>query len=69
MAALLKAKVAVEDRVEVQLEKGMQKGYMLLSEYNLLHRVAGKVFSSESTAKSYAQGDQIIEVQITRVYK
>lgn len=68
MAALLRAKVLTEDHVEIQLQKGLQTGYMLLSEYNLMHKVAGKVFPSASVAKSYAQGDEIIKVEIIRKF-
>ena len=69
MAALLKARVQVEDVIEVQKTVGLQKGYMLLSEYNLMHKMACKVFPTESVAKSYAQGDEIIEVEIIRKFK
>lgn len=69
MAALLKNKIAIQDHIEIQKTTGLYKGYMLLSEFNLLDRVTGKVFASESVARSYAQGDEIIEVQVVRVFK
>lgn len=69
MAALLKNKIAIEDHIEIQKTTGLYKGYMLLSEFNLLDRVTGKVFASESVARSYAQGDEIIEVEVVRVFK
>ena len=69
MAALLKNKIAIQDHVEIQKTTGLYKGYMLLSEFNLLDRVTGKVFASESVARSYAQGDEIIEVEVVRVFK
>lgn len=69
MAALLKNKIAIQDHIEIQKTTGLYKGYMLLSEFNLLDRVTGKVFASESVARSYAQGDEIIEVEVVRVFK
>lgn len=69
MAALLKGKVITNDTVEVQKTIGLQRGYMLLSEYNLMHKMACKVFPTESVARSYAQGDEIIEVEIVRKFK
>lgn len=69
MAALLKARVQTEDHVEIQKTVGLQRGYMLLSEFNLMHKMACKVFPTESTARSYAQGDEIIEVEIVRKFK
>jgi hypothetical protein len=69
VAALLKGKVFANDNVEVQKTIGLQRGYMLLSEYNLMHKIACKIFPSESVAKSYAQGDEIIEVEIVRKFK
>jgi hypothetical protein len=69
VAALLKNKIAIQDHIEIQKTTGLYKGYMLLSEFNLLDRVTGKVFASESVARSYAQGDEIIEVEVVRVFK
>lgn len=69
MAALLKNKIAIQDHIEIQKTTGLYKGYMLLSEFNLLDRVTGKIFASESVARSYAQGDEIIEVEVVRVFK
>lgn len=69
MSALLRNKVATEDHIEITKITGLQQGYMLLSEYNLLDRVTGKVFANESVARSYAQGDEIIQVQVVRVFK
>ena len=69
MAALLKNKIAIQDHVEIQKTTGLYKGYMLLSEFNLLDKVTGKVFASESVARSYAQGDEIIQVEVVRVFK
>lgn len=69
MSALLRNKVATEDHIEITKTTGLQVGYMLLSEYNLLDKVTGKVFTSESVAKSYAQGDEIVEVQVIRIFK
>jgi hypothetical protein len=63
VSALLRNKVATEDHIEITKTTGLQVGYMLLSEYNLL------VFTSESVAKSYAQGDEIVEVQVIRIFK
>jgi hypothetical protein len=69
VAALLKNKIAIQDHIEIQKTTGLYKGYMLLSEFNLLDRVTGKVFASESVARSYAQGDEIIEVEVVRIFK
>ncbi len=69
MAALLNNKIAIQDNIEIQKTTGLYKCYMLLSEFNLLDRMTGKVFTSESVAQSYAQGDEIIEVEVIRKFK
>jgi len=63
--ALLKAKVKIEDDVSVSLSPGMKRGYMVKNEFmNELGGITSKVFPSESTAKSYAQGQEIIKVDV-----
>lgn len=69
MAALLRAKVFTDDHIEISKTVGLQRGYMLLSEYNLANKMTCKIFPTESVAKSYAQGDEIIEVEIIRKFK
>lgn len=68
--ALLKAKVSIEDQVAVTKVTGMKTGYMVLSEFeNELGYVTAKVFPRESSAKAYAQDQEIIEVDIVRKFK
>ena len=69
MAALLKAKVTATDQMSIQKTVGLKVGYMVLSEFeNELGVVTAKVFSSESTARSYADGEQVIEVEVIRKF-
>lgn len=69
MAALLRAKVTCDDRVDITKTVGMQYGYMVLSEFeNQLGRSVAKIFPSESTAKAYAGGQQIIKVSVVREF-
>jgi hypothetical protein len=68
--ALLKAKVSLEDQVSVTKTIGMKTGYMVLSEFETeLGYVTAKVFPKESSAKAYAQDQQIIEVDVIRKFK
>lgn len=70
MPALLKAKVSIEDTVAVSKTVGMKTGYMVLTEFeNELGYTTAKVFPRESSAKAYAQDQQIIEVDIIRKFK
>jgi hypothetical protein len=65
--ALLKAKVSTTDEVTMTLMKGIQKGYMVLSEFeNDMTYTVVKVFPKESSAKAYAGDQQIIKVDVVR---
>lgn len=64
--ALLKARVTAEDNVTISLQKGMKEGFMVKHEFDQnIGAVTTKVFPSESVAKSYAQGQEIIKVNVT----
>lgn len=66
--ALLKAKVSTDDSVTLSLSKGMKRGYMIRGEFDSeLGNVTAKVFPTESVARSYSQGQEIIKVDITWV--
>ena len=68
--SLLKARVSIDDQISVTKTIGMKTGYMVLSEFeNELGYVTAKVFPKESSAKAYAQDQQIIEVDIIRKFK
>ena len=68
--SLLKARVSIDDQISVTKTIGMKTGYMVLSEFeNELGHVTAKVFPKESSAKAYAQDQQIIEVDIIRKFK
>jgi hypothetical protein len=65
--ALLKAKFTAVDEVSVSLSKGIQKGFMVLSEFeNDMPHVVVKVFPKESSAKAYAGDQQIVKVNVVR---
>jgi hypothetical protein len=67
--ALLKAKFTATDEVTTTLTKGLQKGYMILSEFeNDMSHVVVKVFPKESSAKAYAGDQQIIKVNVVREF-
>lgn len=67
--ALLKAKVTATDQMSLQKVVGLKVAYMVLSEFeNELSVVTAKVFPSESAAKSYADGEQVIKVEIIRKF-
>jgi hypothetical protein len=67
--ALLKANFTATDEVSVTLSKGLQKGYMVLSEFEKeMPHVVVKVFPKESSAKSYAGDQEIIKVNVVRDY-
>jgi hypothetical protein len=68
--ALLRAKVDTTDQVSMKLTPGMKTGYMVLSEFeNELGTITSKVYPRESAAKASSQGQQIIEVNVVRVFK
>lgn len=66
--ALLRAKVNAEDQMTMSMTKGIKSGFMVKNEFNSdLGAITVKVFSNESAAKSYAQGQEIIKVDVTWV--
>lgn len=69
MPALLRAKVTATDKVAVQKTIGMKTGFMTLSDFEQeLGNAVSKVFPSEATAKSYAQGEEVIKVDVIRKF-
>lgn len=65
VAALLRAKVGTEDSITITKVTTLKYGYMVKSEFeNELGVHTAKVFSSESAARSYASGQQIIKVAV-----
>lgn len=66
LPALLRAKVNVEDKVSVAKVKGLQPGFMLLSDFE--SGMTSKVFTSEAAAKSYADSEEVIAVDIIRKF-
>ena len=67
--ALLRAKVTATDQMSMQKTIGLKTGYMVLSEFeNELGFVTAKVFPSESAAKAYADGEQVIKVDVVRKF-
>jgi hypothetical protein len=68
--ALFKAKIDTTDEVAVKLTPGKKTGYMILSEFeNDMEFVVTKVYPRESTAKASADGQQIIKVDVLRVFE
>jgi len=68
--ALLRAKVTTEDNMSISKTVGLKVGYMVLDEFNReLGYATSKVFPSESTAKSYAQGQEVIKVDVIRKFE
>lgn len=68
--ALLRAKVSTSDNTSVKLSPGMKTGYMVLSEFeDELGNITSKVYSRESSAKASADGQQIIKVNVIRVFE
>lgn len=67
MAALLRAKVTTSDSISIKKTTTYKIAYMTLSEFeNDYGQAVVKLFSDEFSAKAYADGEQVIEVQITR---
>lgn len=63
--ALLKAKVTTTDEVSVTLIPGARTGYMVRDEFiSEVGKITSKIFPNESTAKSYAQGAEVIPVEV-----
>lgn len=68
--ALLKAKVDTSDNASFKLSPGMKTGYMVLSEFeDELGNITSKVYPRESSAKASANGQQIIKVDVVRVFE
>ena len=68
--ALLRAKVDANDQVSVKLSPGMKTGYMILSEFeNELGYMTAKVYPKEASAKASSSGQQIIKVNVVRVFE
>lgn len=68
--ALLRAKVTTEDNMSISKVVGLKVGYMVLDEFNReLGYATSKVFPSESTAKSYACGQEVIKVDVIRKFE
>lgn len=66
MPALLKAKVVPTDEIQITLIKGSKEGFMIKGEFhNELGLVTSKIFPTESLAKSHAQGQEVIKVNVT----
>lgn len=64
--ALFKAKVSTSEEVTVSLIPGPRTGYMVKDEFiTEVGKLTSKVFPSESTAKSYAQGREVIPVEVS----
>ena len=67
--ALLRAKVDVSDKVSINRTVGLQTGYMVLNEFEReLGYVTAKVFPTESSAKAYGEGQEIIKVDVIRKF-
>jgi hypothetical protein len=65
----LNSKCSVNDNVSVKLEKGIQSGYMMLSDFNMLERMTVEVFPNVSVAKAFGVDDKIIKVQVIRLFE
>ena len=67
--ALLRARVDAGDAVMIQKTVGLKTGYMVLSEFeNELGVMTAKVYPRESAAKASSSGQEIIKVDVTRVF-
>lgn len=67
--ALLRAKVDVADQVSVKKTVGLKTAYMVLSEFEMeLGNATSKIFPSESVCRAYAQGQEIIKVDVIRKF-
>ena len=68
--ALMRAKVIAADEMSIQKTVGLKVGYMVLNEFEReCGAVTTKVFPSESACKAYAQGQDIIKVEIVRKFE
>lgn len=67
--ALLRLKVNASDEMSIKKTVGLKVGFMVLSEFEgELGAVTAKVFPSESAAKSYSGGEEIIKVDVVRKF-
>jgi hypothetical protein len=67
--ALLRVKVDVADKVSINKTVGLKTGYMVLNEFEQeLGTITSKVFPSESSAKAYGAGQEIIKVDVIRKF-
>lgn len=65
--ALLKAKVVTDDKLTIQKVVTLKTGYMVMGEFeNNVGYISTHVFPTKSAAIAYANGAQIIEVDIVR---
>jgi hypothetical protein len=67
--ALLRVKVDASDKVSINKTVGLKIGYMVLNEFEQeLGTITSKVFPSESSAKAYGAGQEIIKVDVIRKF-
>jgi len=67
--ALLRAKVDAGDQVLIRKTVGLKTGYMILSEFeNELGVMTSKVYPRESAAIASADGQEVIKVDVVRVF-
>jgi hypothetical protein len=67
--ALLRVKVDTSDKVSINKTVGLKTGYMVLNEFEQeLGTITSKVFPSESSAKAYGAGQEIIKVDVIRKF-
>lgn len=63
--ALFKSKASFEENVSVSLVPGVRSGFMVKDEYiDEVGKMTSKIFPTESTAKSYASGREVIPVEV-----
>ena len=69
LPALLRAKVDTGDQVSIKKTVGLKTGYMVLSEFeNELGVMTSKVYPRESAAIASADGQEVIKVNVVRVF-
>ena len=67
--AVRRDRIAIKDEVSLAISPGLRTAYMVRSEFeNELKSMTCKVFASESAAKTYAGGQEIIAVDIVRKF-
>ena len=68
--ALFKAKVNADDEVAIKLTPGKKTGYMVLSEFEQdIDFTVVKVYPRESAAKASSDGQQVIKVDLIRIFE